>query len=101
MKKDISKALQFARDRLAPLGDENVRQPRFFVFLQIPTTHTHAHPSLGIESQPEFLQELEMTMSILAFSDPANSPISTLVDNRRQQLASQVNSAIQIGRAHV
>src|SRR5690554_92019 len=46
------------------------------------------------DTQPEYLQELEAVMSLLTFSDPADSPVSHLIDGRRQQLASQVNSAI-------
>ncbi len=63
---DIATAIEFAQEELAPRGEEN----------------------------PEFLDELERTMSLLAF-DASNSPVSDLLDmSHRQKLASEVNAAI-------
>ena len=64
---DLEKALLFAQEYLAPLGEEN----------------------------PGFLEELEKTLALLAFEDPFMSPVGDLLGvQRRQQAASELNSAI-------
>ncbi|TPX30342.1 hypothetical protein SmJEL517_g06079 [Synchytrium microbalum] len=63
----ILDAIEFAQDELAPRGEEN----------------------------PEFLQELERTMALLAFDDHIKSPVGDLLDySQRQKTASELNSAI-------
>ncbi|KAK9840286.1 hypothetical protein WJX74_006917 [Apatococcus lobatus] len=60
-------ALEFAQDILAPQGEEN----------------------------PEFLEELERTVALLAFEDTKNSPLADLMDiAQRQKTASELNAAI-------
>ena len=45
--------------------------------------------------QPEFLEELERTMALLAFDDHSKSPVGDLLDySQRQKTASELNSAI-------
>lgn len=47
------------------------------------------------EEDTQVLQELERTLALLAFENPANSPFSDLLSpNHRQQVASEVNEAI-------
>ena len=42
-----------------------------------------------------FLEELERTLALLAFEDPSTSPVKDLLGvQRRQQAASELNSAI-------
>ncbi|QDZ25534.1 hypothetical protein HOP50_17g80760 [Chloropicon primus] len=66
-RKEVDKALLFAQEYLAPLGEEN----------------------------PGFLEELERTLALLAFEDPLVSPVKDLLGvQRRQQAASELNSAI-------
>ncbi|KAJ1538946.1 Glucose-induced degradation complex subunit, partial [Nowakowskiella sp. JEL0078] len=61
-------ALKFAQEEMAPRGEENV---------------------------PEFLDELERTMALLAFEDQSTSPVGDLLDHtQRQKTASELNSAI-------
>ncbi|TPX41295.1 hypothetical protein SeMB42_g05317 [Synchytrium endobioticum] len=63
----IMDAIDFAQDELAPRGEEN----------------------------PEFLDELERTMALLAFDDHQKSPVGALLDySQRQKTASELNSAI-------
>lgn len=63
----LDDALSFATEELAPRGEEN----------------------------KEFLEEIEKTMSLLAFSDMNDSPMSQLLDNsQRQKTASEINAAI-------
>ncbi|KAJ3184128.1 Glucose-induced degradation complex subunit [Irineochytrium annulatum] len=63
----ITEALEFAQDELAPRGEEN----------------------------PEFLEELERTMALLAFEDFEKSPVADLLDySQRQKTASELNAAI-------
>lgn len=65
--KKIMDAIEFAQEELAPRGEEN----------------------------PEFLEDLEQTMALLAFDDNAKSPISNLLDHsQRQKTASELNAAI-------
>ncbi|CAG8662065.1 10350_t:CDS:2 [Ambispora leptoticha] len=62
-----SEALEFAQDELAPRGEEN----------------------------PEFLEELERTMALLAFEDTSQSPVGYLLHPaQRQRTASELNAAI-------
>eukprot|EP00033_Pygsuia_biforma_P003435 GCRY01003764.1.p1 GENE.GCRY01003764.1~~GCRY01003764.1.p1 ORF type:complete len:231 (-),score=51.38 GCRY01003764.1:842-1534(-) len=64
---EIAKALVFAQEELAPLGQEN----------------------------SSFLAELEETLSLLAFDPAKTSPVSHLLQfNQRQKIASEVNAAI-------
>eukprot|EP01103_Thecamoeba_quadrilineata_P018151 TRINITY_DN6769_c0_g1_i1.p1 TRINITY_DN6769_c0_g1~~TRINITY_DN6769_c0_g1_i1.p1 ORF type:complete len:258 (-),score=77.73 TRINITY_DN6769_c0_g1_i1:49-822(-) len=66
---DIDKALKFAQEKLAPQGEAN----------------------------SNFLEDLEKTMSLLAFEDHTKSPVSSLLDHsQRQKTASEVNAAILI-----
>ncbi|CAG8528933.1 2271_t:CDS:2 [Cetraspora pellucida] len=63
----ITEALEFAQDELAPRGEEN----------------------------PEFLEELERTMALLAFDDTSVSPVGDLLHpSQRQRTASELNAAI-------
>ncbi|KAI8926758.1 CTLH/CRA C-terminal to lish motif domain-containing protein [Entophlyctis helioformis] len=63
----INDAIEFAQEELAPRGEEN----------------------------PEFLEELERTMALLAFDDTRTSPVGDLLDNsQRQKTASELNAAI-------
>ncbi|KAJ3068942.1 hypothetical protein HDU98_007958 [Podochytrium sp. JEL0797] len=64
----ISEALDFAQEELASLGEEN----------------------------PEFLEELEQTMSLLAFDAVSNtSPVAGLLDySQRLKVAGELNAAI-------
>ena len=60
-------ALRFAQEELAPRGEEH----------------------------PEYLEELERTMTLLAFEGNANSPLASLLDySQRQKTASELNAAI-------
>eukprot|EP01027_Heterolobosea_sp_BB2_P020602 GEZU01029400.1.p1 GENE.GEZU01029400.1~~GEZU01029400.1.p1 ORF type:complete len:226 (-),score=54.14 GEZU01029400.1:67-744(-) len=64
---NISEALHFAQDELAPRGEEDKR----------------------------FLEELEKTMALLAFEDMSNCPVRDLLDtSQRQKTASELNAAI-------
>jgi hypothetical protein len=64
---DLKAALEFAQEEMAPRGEEN----------------------------PEFLEELEKTMALLAFDPNAASPISFLLEHsQRQKTASELNAAI-------
>ncbi|KAJ3056680.1 hypothetical protein HK097_005081 [Rhizophlyctis rosea] len=63
----IGDAIAFAQEELAPRGEEN----------------------------PEFLEELERTMALLAFEDTAKSPVGDLLEHaQRQKTASELNAAI-------
>ena len=63
----INDAIEFAQEELAPRGEEN----------------------------PEFLEELERTMALLAFDDVQKSPVGDLLDHsQRQKTASELNAAI-------
>ena len=62
---EIAEAIEFAQEELAPRGEES----------------------------PEFLEELERVMALLAFSD--DSPVGDVLEvAQRQKLASEVNAAI-------
>lgn len=64
---EVAEALEFAQEELAPRGEEN----------------------------PEFLEELERTMALLAFDDVSKSPVGHLMEaGQRQKTASEVNAAI-------
>uniref|UniRef100_A0AAV1TJ72 CTLH domain-containing protein n=1 Tax=Peronospora matthiolae TaxID=2874970 RepID=A0AAV1TJ72_9STRA len=64
---DIEEALQFAVKNLAPFG----------------------------QMGPQFLHEIERTMSLLAFQNPSESPLGHLLEqSQRRQVADEVNSAI-------
>ncbi|KAF9372148.1 hypothetical protein CPB97_001425 [Podila verticillata] len=68
----IMEALEFAQEELAPRGEEN----------------------------PEFLAELEKTMSLLAFELTGPSPVSDLLTPaQRQKLASELNSALLLSQS--
>ncbi|KAI7824742.1 CTLH/CRA C-terminal to lish motif domain-containing protein [Gamsiella multidivaricata] len=68
----IMEALEFAQEELAPRGEEN----------------------------PEFLAELERTMSLLAFELNGPSPVSDLLTPaQRQKLASELNSALLLSQS--
>ena len=63
----VAEALEFAQEQLAPRGEDN----------------------------PEFLAELERTMALLVFENPADSPLSDLLDpGQRQRTANELNAAI-------
>eukprot|EP00842_Homolaphlyctis_polyrhiza_P004372 jgi/Hompol1/4936/HPOL_000456-RA len=69
----VDKAIEFAQEELAPRGEENASD-----FLT-----------------PEFLEELERTMALLAFEDTFKSPVGDLLDHsQRQKTASELNAAI-------
>ncbi|KAI9140132.1 CTLH/CRA C-terminal to lish motif domain-containing protein [Paraphysoderma sedebokerense] len=68
----IVEALEFAQEELAPRGEEN----------------------------PQFLEELERTMALLAFEQTTRSPVSELLTpTQRQKTASELNSAILISQS--
>ncbi|XVE87980.1 hypothetical protein DITRI_Ditri19aG0031500 [Diplodiscus trichospermus] len=69
----IEEALQFAQEELAPRGEENQC----------------------------FLEELERTVSLLAFEDISNCPVGELLDiSQRLKTASEVNAAILTSQSH-
>ena len=64
---DIDKVLEFAQSELSARGEEN----------------------------PEFLEELEQSLALLAFEDPSTSPYSDLLkSSQRLKLVSELNSAL-------
>jgi hypothetical protein len=64
---DIERAIVFAQEELALRGEEN----------------------------PEFLDELERTMALLAFEDMSKSPVSHLLEvSQRQKVARELNAAV-------
>ncbi|KAL7750002.1 Glucose-induced degradation complex subunit [Sorochytrium milnesiophthora] len=71
-KGDIDTALEFAQEELASRGEEN----------------------------PQYLQELEKTVSLLAFDVPSRSPMAELLDaGQRQKTASELNAAILLSQS--
>ncbi|TYI59313.1 hypothetical protein E1A91_D10G027300v1 [Gossypium mustelinum] len=69
----IEEALEFAQEELAPRGEEN----------------------------QTFLEELERTVSLLAFEDVSNCPLGELLDiSQRLKIASEVNAAILTSQSH-
>ncbi|OIW13677.1 hypothetical protein TanjilG_08019 [Lupinus angustifolius] len=69
----IEEALEFAREELAPRGEEN----------------------------PSFLGELERTVALLAFKDAYKCPIGELLGtSQRLKTASEVNAAILTSQGH-
>ncbi|MBA0739756.1 hypothetical protein Gogos_012993 [Gossypium gossypioides] len=69
----IEEALEFAQEELAPRGEEN----------------------------QSFLEELERTVSLLAFEDVSNCPVGELLDiSQRLKTASEVNAAILTSQSH-
>ena len=64
---DVVAALEYSQERLAPLA----------------------------EGKPELMKELESAVTLLAFEDPFNSPLSDLLDkSQRQRVAAELNAAI-------
>jgi hypothetical protein len=64
---NIDNALSYAQEEMAPRGEEN----------------------------PEFLEELERTMALLAFEDQSKSPVNFLLaHSQRQKTAGELNAAI-------
>lgn len=64
---DIEKVLEFAQSELSARGEEN----------------------------PEFLEELEQSLALLAFEDPTTSPYADLLKtSQRLKLVSELNSAL-------
>lgn len=54
-----------------------------------------AQGQLGVDDSSLILNELERTLSLLAFENPENSPYSDLLKpNHRQILASRINQAL-------
>lgn len=69
---DEEEVLRFAQSELAPLGEEN----------------------------HDFLDELEQTLALLAFEDPASSPFSGLLQHsQRLKVVSEVNGALLSSRS--
>ncbi|KAB1199874.1 hypothetical protein CJ030_MR0G011033 [Morella rubra] len=69
----VEEALEFAQEELAPRGEEN----------------------------QSFLEELERTVSLLAFEDVSNCPVGELLDiSQRLKTASEVNAAILTSQSH-
>lgn len=65
--KEVESAVDFAQNQLAEQGNES----------------------------PEFLEELERTMALLAFDNPLDSPFGELMcPSQRQKVASELNAAI-------
>lgn len=51
--------------------------------------------------QQSFLEELERTVSLLAFEDVSNCPVGELLDiSQRLKTASEVNAAILTSQSH-
>lgn len=47
------------------------------------------------EGKPELMKELESAVTLLAFEDPFNSPLSELLEkSQRQHVAAELNAAI-------
>lgn len=68
----FQEALEFATEEMAPRGEEH----------------------------PEFLEELERTMALLAFQDSIDSPVQELLHpGQRQKTASELNAAILISQS--
>ncbi|CAO3617061.1 unnamed protein product [Mucor hiemalis] len=68
----FGEALEFASEEMAPRGEEH----------------------------PEFLEELERTMALLAFGDNSDSPVQDLLHpGQRQKTASELNSAILMSQS--
>ncbi|KAF7721790.1 Glucose-induced degradation complex subunit [Apophysomyces ossiformis] len=71
-KNDFAGALEFAAEEMAPRGEEH----------------------------PEFLEELERTMALLAFQDVHRSPVRDLLQpSQRQKTASELNAAILVSQS--
>jgi hypothetical protein len=71
-KGSLTEALEFASEEMAPRGEEH----------------------------PEFLEELERTMALLAFQDSLNSPVQDLLHpGQRQKTASELNAAILMSQS--
>ncbi|KAL5972556.1 hypothetical protein ACLOJK_039360 [Asimina triloba] len=69
----VEEALEFAQEELAPRGEEN----------------------------PNFLEELERTIALLAFEDVSNCPVGDLLGiSQRLKTASEVNAAILTSQSH-
>eukprot|EP00262_Sarcandra_glabra_P011711 TRINITY_DN2873_c0_g1_i1.p1 TRINITY_DN2873_c0_g1~~TRINITY_DN2873_c0_g1_i1.p1 ORF type:complete len:239 (-),score=52.43 TRINITY_DN2873_c0_g1_i1:116-832(-) len=69
----VEEALEFAQEELAPRGEEN----------------------------QSFLEELERTVSLLAFEDVSKCPVGELLDiSQRLKTASEVNAAILTSQSH-
>ncbi|XWS18366.1 hypothetical protein CRYUN_Cryun32bG0037300 [Craigia yunnanensis] len=69
----VEEALEFAQEELAPRGEEN----------------------------QSILEELERTVSLLAFEDVSNCPVGELLDvSQRLKTASEVNAAILTSQSH-
>ncbi|KAI3868680.1 hypothetical protein MKX03_007480 [Papaver bracteatum] len=69
----VEEALEFAQEELAPRGEEN----------------------------QTFLEELERTVSLLAFEDFSKCPVGELLDiSQRLKTASEVNAAILTSQSH-
>ncbi|KAG8365488.1 hypothetical protein BUALT_Bualt18G0110000 [Buddleja alternifolia] len=69
----VEEALEFAQEELAPRGEEN----------------------------QSFLEELERTVSLLAFEDVTKCPLGDLLDiSQRLKTASEVNAAILTSQSH-
>ncbi|KAF5474339.1 hypothetical protein F2P56_006247 [Juglans regia] len=70
---EVEEALEFAQEELAPRGEEN----------------------------QSFLEELERTVSLLAFEDVSNCPVGELLNiSQRLKTASEVNAAILTSQSH-
>lgn len=63
--------------------------------LKIEEALKFAQEQLGVDGNNLQLEELERTLSLLAFENPENSPYSDLLHTaHRQHLASRINEAI-------
>ncbi|KAI9265992.1 CTLH/CRA C-terminal to lish motif domain-containing protein [Sporodiniella umbellata] len=68
----FQEALEFATEEMAPRGEEH----------------------------PEFLEELERTMALLAFQDVVDSPVQDLLHSgQRQKTAGELNAAILVNQS--
>jgi len=113
-KGEVEEALQFAHDYLAPRGEDNVRHATFcsrFARACFPATMYrsrvadrvvwrcivlfHLSTRTNRRLQTVLLDELERTITLLAFQMPLESPLSSLMeDSHRHKTASEVNAAI-------
>lgn len=90
--KQSEEALHFAREELVPQGEENVSLI-LCPFCKSITTFFLC-PSL-VNFQPSFLEELEKTVTLLAFEDAEGSPLGYLMNaSQRNKTASEINAAI-------
>lgn len=92
--RNVVAALGFATKNLAPFGEKNVHS-RFDRHRCVLACVLITMPPYFHMQQPQFLQEIEHTMALLAFENHKQSPLGYLLDqSQRRRVADEVNSAI-------